>query len=72
MTQLLTHLEVYAKHVSEIREKLERESDISLDALKTLSYLDACFNETMRLCPATPFTVPRVVPHGGDKVCEET
>lgn len=69
MTQLLTHPEAYRKLVGEIRSTLKKEGDITLDALKNLPYLNACFKESMRLCPATPFTLPRVVPKGGDTVC---
>lgn len=69
MTQLLTHSEVYDKLVCEIRESLKKEEDITLDTIKNLPYLNACANEAMRLCPAAPFTLPRVVPKGGDLVC---
>ncbi|KAJ4291756.1 hypothetical protein N0V90_009651 [Kalmusia sp. IMI 367209] len=69
MNQLLTHPDAYKKLVDEIRKALQKESDITLDAIKDLPYLNACANEAMRLCPATPFTLPRVVPNGGDYVC---
>jgi cytochrome P450 len=69
MTQLLTHPEAYSKLVREIRGELKKEGDVTLDAMKNLVYLNACLNEAMRLCSATPFTLPRVVPKGGDTVC---
>ncbi|KAF1974828.1 isotrichodermin C-15 hydroxylase [Bimuria novae-zelandiae CBS 107.79] len=69
MNLLLTHTQAYRKLVSEIRGALDKESDITLDAIKDLPYLNACANEAMRLCPATPFTMPRVVPTSGDMVC---
>ncbi|KAK7192675.1 hypothetical protein DPSP01_006894 [Paraphaeosphaeria sporulosa] len=69
MTQLLTHPEAYGKLVGEVRGELKKEGDITLDALKNLPYLNACLNEAMRLCTATPFTLPRVVPKDGDMVC---
>lgn len=69
MNLILTHTEAYRKLVGEIRGALMKESDITLDAIKDLPFLTACMNEAMRLCPATPFTLPRVVPEGGDLVC---
>ncbi|KAF2445145.1 cytochrome P450 [Karstenula rhodostoma CBS 690.94] len=69
MTKLLTNPNTYSKLISEIRGRFEKEGDITLDALKDLPYLNACLNEAMRLCSATPFTLPRLVPKGGDTVC---
>ncbi|KAK0629555.1 cytochrome P450 [Bombardia bombarda] len=49
----------------EIRSSFAKESDIAMDALTSLPYLDACMHENMRLYPAVPIGVPRVVPEGG-------
>jgi len=69
MNQLLTHPEAFKKLTNELRGTFAKESEITLDAIKDLPYLNACINESFRLCPSTPFTLPRVVPNGGDTVC---
>ncbi|KAF2122018.1 cytochrome P450 [Lophiotrema nucula] len=69
MNLLIKNPEAYAKLVEELRRTLKKESDITLDAIKQLPYLNAVANEALRLLPAAPFTLPRIVPKGGDWVC---
>ncbi|KAF5878907.1 putative cytochrome p450 monooxygenase protein [Botrytis fragariae] len=54
---------------SEIREKFEKEEEISIATLKETSYLNAVIQESFRLCNPTPVGLPRVVPPGGARVC---
>ncbi|KAI1498014.1 cytochrome P450 [Biscogniauxia marginata] len=53
----------------EIRGLFQNESEIKLDALRNLPYLNAVLNEGLRLCPPIPWILPRRVPVGGDTVC---
>ena len=69
MTQLIAHPVAYQRLTSEIRGALNNESDITLEAIKDLPYLNACTNEAMRLCPAINTIPSRKVPEGGDTVC---
>ncbi|TGO29072.1 hypothetical protein BPAE_0019g00470 [Botrytis paeoniae] len=54
---------------SEIREKFEKEGEISIATLKETSYLNAVIQEGFRLCNPTPVGLPRVIPPGGGRVC---
>ncbi|TGO11350.1 hypothetical protein BTUL_0112g00100 [Botrytis tulipae] len=54
---------------SEIREKFEKEEEISIATLKETTYLNAVIQEGFRLCNPTPVGLPRVVPPGGDRIC---
>ena len=54
------------KLVSEIRGTFVREEDITIEATKHLTYLEAVINEGLRICNPVPGGLPRVVPKGGD------
>ncbi|TGO36465.1 hypothetical protein BHYA_0124g00260 [Botrytis hyacinthi] len=54
---------------SEIREKFEKEEEISIATLKETTYLNTVIQEGFRLCNPTPVGLPRVVPPGGGRVC---
>lgn len=54
---------------NEIRKRFVDLDEISLEALRELSYLNAVINEGLRLCPPIPWILPRRVPVGGDTVC---
>ncbi|KAK9440015.1 Cytochrome P450 CYP65BH1 [Metarhizium brunneum] len=49
-----------------IRTRFQSEKDITVDGTKDIPYLDAVIEEGLRLCPAIPALLPRVVPAGGE------
>lgn len=49
----------------EIRQSFQKDSDITLEAVRDLRYLNAVINEGLRLCPPVPWMLPRRVPAGG-------
>ena len=51
---------------TEIRTKFKRETDITIDNIHDLPYLEAVLNEGLRMCNPIPGGLPRVVPEGGD------
>lgn len=53
----------------EIRSRFKAESEITLDALRDLPYLDYVLHEGLRLCAPVPWILPRVVPPEGAVVC---
>lgn len=53
----------------EVRQRFQTDSDITLDALRPLPYLNAVLNEGLRLCTPIPWMLPRLVPPGGATVC---
>lgn len=73
LTGVFSHLvrneKVMKRLCQDIRSKFEREEDITIDACKELSYLDAVLNEGLRICNPVPCGLPRVVPSGGDSYC---
>ncbi|KAI1146446.1 cytochrome P450 [Nemania diffusa] len=54
---------------SEIRGRFDSYEQITLEALRSLPYLNAVISEGLRLCPPIPWILPRRVPHAGDTVC---
>ncbi|PQE08059.1 cytochrome P450 monooxygenase protein [Rutstroemia sp. NJR-2017a WRK4] len=69
MNYLMSHRDIYAKLVKEIRGTFASETQITLEALEQLEYLNAVIQEGIRLCPPVPVMLPRIVPEGGDTVC---
>lgn len=69
---LLNHLvkpenkDALEKLVCEIRGTFLREEDITIEATKTLTYLEAVINEGLRICNPLPGGLQRVVPKGGE------
>ena len=53
----------------EIRARFATESEMSLDALNELPYLNAVITEGLRLCTPVPWMLPRRVPPEGGTVC---
>ena len=51
---------------SEIRKSFKAEAEITIEAIKSLPYLNAVISEGLRLCNPVPGGLPRVVPEGGD------
>jgi cytochrome P450 len=45
------------------------EEDLTLDMLPRLPYMNACFEEALRVYPPVPIGLPRVVPKGGNAIC---
>jgi hypothetical protein len=66
---LAAHPDKRFRLATEIRATFQNREEISLDVLKDLPYLNAVLQETLRLCPAIPWLLPRRVPAGGDTVC---
>jgi len=59
------------KLTDEIRSSFKAESEITLDNLETMPYLNAILREGMRIAPPVPTSIPRIVPPEGDLVCGE-
>lgn len=60
---------VYARAKAEVRETFSTAEEITLQKLATLPYLNACFEEGLRIFPPAPDSLPRLVPEGGDVIC---
>lgn len=65
---LLRNPLVYRNLIDEIRTSFSSATDINLDAVNRLHYMNACLQEVMRLHPTIPTGFPRVVPAGGDYI----
>ncbi|RKL18921.1 hypothetical protein BFJ70_g14135 [Fusarium oxysporum] len=68
---LLTNPEKLEKLTTEIRTAFAAEEEMSILALARLPYLQACFNEALRMYPPVPGGPPRVAPSSGGLVCGE-
>jgi cytochrome P450 len=68
---LLTNPEKLEKLTTEIRTAFAAEEEMSILALARLLYLQACFNEALRMYPPVPGGPPRVAPSSGGFVCGE-
>ncbi|TLD14701.1 hypothetical protein PspLS_11106 [Pyricularia sp. CBS 133598] len=66
---LCKHPEVHAKLVTEVRAAFKTEQEIDAVRVQHLEYLMAVLNETMRLYPAVPWTLPRRTPPEGNMIC---
>lgn len=62
---LLQHRDKYVRLVSETRSTFQNVSDIKLQAIARLPYLNAVLTETLRIYPPIPAMLPRLVPEGG-------
>ena len=60
------NIDALEKLVCEIRGTFVREEDITIEATKTLTYLEAVINEGLRICHPVPGGLPRKVPNGGE------
>ncbi|KAJ9191317.1 hypothetical protein DTO164E3_6137 [Paecilomyces variotii] len=67
---LLTHPDKLAKVVAEVRE-LDDEKKLDFAILSRLPYLNACFEEALRVYPPASEGFPRVMPQGGNTVAGE-
>jgi len=62
---LLCYPAVLSQLTNEIRSAFANVSEIQNPKLSSLSYLTACIEETLRLCPPKPSSLPRDVLSGG-------
>lgn len=58
----------YQLLVEEIRGRFSRESDITIQSTGELRYLKAVIEESLRIYPPSPSTLPRFVPGKGDMI----
>lgn len=63
---LLKNPTVMAKVVHEIRSTFTNEDEITIAAVGNLKYMLACLEEAMRIYPAAPVGLQRIVPGKGD------
>jgi cytochrome P450 len=66
---LLTNPEAKERLVREIRSSFDSADDITMVSIGQLPFLNAVFQETLRLYPPVPTHSPRVPPKGGAEVC---
>lgn len=70
VTYLLgTHPNVLAKLKEELHASFSSENEINLLSVQKLKYMLAVLDETMRIYPPVPGAAPRVVPEGGNIIC---
>ncbi|KAJ6110234.1 cytochrome P450 [Penicillium sp. IBT 16267x] len=55
----------------EARQAFSSSADVTLGSVQDLCYLKAVINEGLRLCPPVPWMLPRLVPKGGEVICEK-
>ncbi|KAM7192424.1 Cytochrome P450 [Naviculisporaceae sp. PSN 640] len=67
MYYLLTNRDMFNIVLQEILNTFTSESEITAETAAKLPYLNACIEESLRLYPALPTALPRIVPeHGRD------
>ncbi|KAL4747482.1 hypothetical protein BDW72DRAFT_209612 [Aspergillus terricola var. indicus] len=54
---------------NEVRSAFSSLDAITLDAVRSLPFLNAVIQEGLRLCPPIPWVLPRLVPQGGSIIC---
>lgn len=57
--------------VEELRTTFHTESSITIEALASLPYLNACIEEGLRIYPPAPVGLPRRIPEGGIAVGDD-
>lgn len=70
MHLLLTHPHCFQQVQEEIFNAFNGPGDINVESTKSLCYLDAVINETLRLHHPTPGTMPRIAPQEGVMVAD--
>jgi cytochrome P450 len=68
---LLTNPHCLEKLTKEVRSHFQFENQINFNSCGELPYLKACVEETLRLYPAAPGGLPRMVPKGGATIAGE-
>ncbi|KAK3693167.1 cytochrome P450 [Podospora appendiculata] len=66
---LARHKEVQRKLAREVRERFKREDEIDMLSVQGLTYMLAVLDETMRMFPPVPASMPRTCQPGGDMIC---
>jgi cytochrome P450 len=66
---LLTYPESMKKLVDEIRSAFKSSEDISMEAMASLPYLNACIKEGLRRYPPVPVGLPHKTPQDGSTIC---
>lgn len=69
MNYLVQHRGSLKRLAGEVCRRLQTDSDITLNTLHDLPYLNAVLAEGLRLCTPIPWMLPRLVPPGGATVC---
>lgn len=67
--ELVQHPGALERLTGEIRSEFAADEDITVASTTHLAYLNAVINEGLRLDPPPVITPPRLVPKGGDMVC---
>lgn len=62
---LLGNPSAHQKAVQEVRGAFRSCTDINITGVTQLTYLNAAFEEALRVYPPSPGTIPRIVPAGG-------
>ncbi|KAL2139470.1 hypothetical protein VTI28DRAFT_5110 [Corynascus sepedonium] len=68
MNYLVQHLDVLKRLEDEVRRRFQSYSEMTLDALRDLDFLNAVLHEGLRLCTPVPWMLQRLVPPGGATV----
>lgn len=66
--RLIWNPDKYKKLCDEIRSAFKNESEINDEALKQLTYMNACIEEGLRIHPPVPTGLLRTVPKDGDTI----
>lgn len=66
--RLIWNPDKYKKLTDEIRSAFKNESEINDEALKKLTYMNACIEEGLRIHPPVPTGLLRTVPKDGDTI----
>ncbi len=69
--ELVQHPGVLQRLNTEVRSSFDSEEEITIASTIQLPYLNAVINEGLRLDPPAVVTPPKVVPAGGDMVCDQ-
>lgn len=70
MAHILTAPEALARLTSEVRDAFKQSSDITVDSVDRLKWLDLCVKETLRIYPNPPNGPPRLVPQPGATISD--
>jgi cytochrome P450 len=68
MYNLCVHREIHKRLATMIRTTFADPSDITLQKLEELVYLDACIKEALRIFPPVSSNLPRAVPAKGAQI----